>query len=156
MNTQLDRSITDGIVNDPSSINDPHGLLEVKCPASAESTSPEELCGKPNFLLKYNDGKFHLKTSHDYYYQIQGQLHFTCRLWCDFVVWTPLGIPLSPPSYTPITVERINVDDNFWWNTKIFPRLVDFYMKHMLPEIASPLHLSGQSICEHILFDYTH
>ena len=40
----------DSIVNDPSSINDPHGLLEVKCPASAESTSLEELYGKPNFF----------------------------------------------------------------------------------------------------------
>ena len=69
----------DGIVNDPNSINDPYGLLEVKCPASAESTSLEELCGKSNFFLKYDDGKFHLKKSHDYYCQIQGQLHVTCR-----------------------------------------------------------------------------
>ena len=34
----------DGIVNDPSSVDNPHGLLEAKCPASAESTSFEELC----------------------------------------------------------------------------------------------------------------
>ena len=39
----------DGIFNDSSSINDPHGLLKVKCPASTESTSLEELCGKSNF-----------------------------------------------------------------------------------------------------------
>ena len=36
--------------NTNSSLNDPHGLLEVKCPASAESTSLKELCGKPNFF----------------------------------------------------------------------------------------------------------
>ena len=151
------------IVNDPSSVDDPHGLLEIKCPASAESTSLEELCGTSNFFLKYVDGKLHLKKSHDYYYQIQGQLHVTCRSWCDLVVWTPLGVPPSPPtsptsptspSYTPITVEQINVDEDFW-NTKIFPKLADFYMKHMLPEIASSRHLSGQPIHEHVPFDYT-
>ena len=147
----------DGIVNDPSSVDDPHGLLEIKCPASAESTSLEELCGTSNFFLKYVDGKFHLKKSHDYYYQIQGQLHVTCRSWCDLVVWTPLGVPPSPPtspSYTPIMVERINVDEDFW-NAKIFPKLADFYMKHMFPEIASPRHLSAQPIREQVPFDYT-
>ena len=45
----------DGIVNDPSSVSDPHGLLVVKCP---ESTSFEELCGKSNFFLGMMMGIF--------------------------------------------------------------------------------------------------
>ena len=138
----------DGLVYDPSSVNDPHGLLEIKCPASAESTSLEALCSKSNFYLQYADGKYHLKKNHDYYYQIQGQLHVTCQSWCDFVVWTPLGVPPCPstlPSYTPITVERISIDNDFW-NTKVYPKLVEFYMRHMLPEMASPRHPSGQPI----------
>ena len=61
---------TDGIANDPSSIDDPQGLLEVKCSASAKSISLEELYGKSNFFLKYVVGKFHLKKGHNYYYQI--------------------------------------------------------------------------------------
>ena len=145
----------DGLVYDPSSINDPYGLLEIKCPASAESTSFEDLCSKPHFFLKNVDGKFQLKRSHDYYYQVQGQLHVTCRTWCDFVVWTPLGVspcPSTSPSYTPITIERIYVDEDFW-NTKIYPKLVDFYMRHTLPEMASPHHCSGQPIREHVPFD---
>ena len=145
----------DGLVYDPSSKNDPHGLLEIKCPASAESTSFEDLCSQPHFFLKNIDGKFQLKRNHDYYYQIQGQLHVTCRTWCDFVAWMPLGVPPCPstsPSYTPITIERIYVDEDFW-KTKIYPKLVDFYMRHMLPEMASPRHLSGQPIHEHVPFD---
>ena len=97
------------------------------------------------------------KKNHDYYFQIQGQLHVTCRSWCDFVVWTPLGIPPHPsssPSYTPVTIERIRVDHNVW-NTKIYPKLVDFYMRHLLPEIANPRHLSGQKIREGVPFDYS-
>ena len=74
------------------------------------------------------------------------------------LLFNPTWNSLSPPTlplYTPITVEQINIDDNFW-NTKIFPGLVDFYMKHMFPELMSPWHLSGQPIREHIPFDYTH
>ena len=36
--------------NTNSSLTDPRGLLEVKCPASAELTSLKELCGNPNFF----------------------------------------------------------------------------------------------------------
>jgi len=42
--------------------------------------------------MNYIDGKLKLKTSHDYYYQIQGQLHITERKNFYFVVWTPKGI----------------------------------------------------------------
>jgi len=122
----------------------------------------EDLCSARNFFLQHIDGKFHLKKNHDYYHQIQGQFHVTRRLWCDFVVWTPLGVPpcspsalpSSRPSYTPVTVERIHVDNEFWI-AKIYPKLVDFYMRHLLLEMASPRHLSGQVIREHVPFDYS-
>lgn len=38
------------------------------------------------------EGELKLKTSHDYYYQVQGQLHITDRKYCYFAVWTPKGI----------------------------------------------------------------
>jgi len=31
---------------------------------------------------------FKLKRTHDYYYQVTGQLALTEALFCDFVVWT--------------------------------------------------------------------
>lgn len=46
---------------------------------------------KLNFM-NIIDGELKLKTSHDYYYQIQGQLHITERQNCYFVVWTSKGI----------------------------------------------------------------
>ena len=75
----------DGLVYDPSSKNDPHGLLEIKCPASAESTSFEDLCIQPHYFLKNVDGKFRLKRNHNYYYQIQGQLHVYSSCGCDLI-----------------------------------------------------------------------
>ena len=82
----------DGLVTDLSEIH-PDGLVEIKCPARAEKFTLLELCidrqQKSSFFLKYVNGKYQLKKGHNYYHQIQGQLHITCRQWCDFVVWTP-------------------------------------------------------------------
>lgn len=49
------------------------------------------------------DGHMLLKKSHNYYYQVQGQLATTQLPWCDFVVWTPHGT----------TIQRIERDVNF-------------------------------------------
>ena len=110
----------DGLVLDCSDYNNPCGLLEIKCPAHAEKVSLVDLCTKPelkpsSFFLRYVDRKFHLKTTHSYYYQVQGQLYITGRPWCDFVVWTL--------QYT--SVEHIWFD-SLLWSTKIFPRLREF------------------------------
>ena len=46
-----------------------------------------------------------------------------------------------------------HVDEDFW-NAKIYSKLIDFYMRHMLPEMACPRHLSGP-VHEYIPFDYS-
>ena len=136
----------DGLVLDCSDPANPCGLLEIKCPARGEKVSLVDLCTKPElkssaFFLRYSNGKFSLKTTHKYYYQVQGQLYITGRPWCDFVVWTP--------SY--ISVERIWFD-SILWSTKMYPRLREFYMNSLLPELASPRHPSGQPIQEPVPF----
>ena len=85
----------DGLVYDPTATN-PNGLLEIKCPFKAEDTHLVDLCTKPElkpstFFLQYNKDTavYQLKRSHQYYYQVQGQLQITKRTWCDFFVWTP-------------------------------------------------------------------
>ena len=136
----------DGLILDCSDSNNPCGLLEIKCPFRGIKASLVDLCTKPEFepstfFLKYNEGKFHLKTTHNYYYQVQGQLYITGRPWCDFVVWTP--------SHT--SVERIWFD-SILWGTKIYPRLREFYMNSLLPELANPRHPSGQPVQESVPF----
>ena len=77
---------------------------------------------------------------------MQGQLHVTCLSWCDFDVWMLLGMPLCPstsPLYILITVEWISIGRDIW-NAKVYPKLVEFYIKHMLPEMASPRYSFGQ------------
>ena len=78
----------DGLVLDCSDYDNTFGLLEIKCPARAEKISLVDLCTKRelkplSFFLQYIDRKFYLKTTHSYYYQVQGQLYITGRPWCD-------------------------------------------------------------------------
>ena len=52
-----------------------HGCIEIKCPFSARNKSVAEACSLPSFFCKREeDGIIRLKRTHNYYYQIQGQL----------------------------------------------------------------------------------
>ena len=117
---------------------DPLGLLEVKCPASANDTLLKDLCHKSNFFLNFSDtNNFQLKTNHNYYYQVQGQMHITKRAWCDFVVWSPCE--------TNLHVERILYKPQIWEKT-MYPKLEQFYFGSMLPELASPRYPSSKKV----------
>ena len=117
-------------------MNDPHGVLEIKCPATAKDTSLEELSKSSKFFLNKADDEFHLKKKNNYYYQVQGQMHITQRTWCDFVVWTPRA--------SEMVVERIAYDSEFWG--RMYPKLKAFYFGSMLPELASPRFPSSKHI----------
>ena len=53
------------------------------------------LAATPDGIIS-NDGNLNLKHSHDYYYQVQGQLYCTgCKV-CIFIVYTFKGIEIIP------------------------------------------------------------
>ena len=60
-------------------------------------------------------------------------------------MWTPSA------TVDDLVVQRIYLDDDIW-KTTIYPRLYRFYMGSMLPELASPRHLSGQQMREVVPF----
>jgi hypothetical protein len=67
-------------------------LVEVKCPYTAykQNLTPDEAIMKkliPFWKIK-NDGNYEINTNHDWYYQIQGQLHITNKKKCILAVWT--------------------------------------------------------------------
>ena len=80
----------DGVVHDPSESASHHNsLLEIKCLYSARHKSLIDACKELNrfcctILVT-------LKTTHNYYYRIQGQLAITQLPWCDLYIWTPHG-----------------------------------------------------------------
>jgi len=100
--------------------------------------TPEATCHDINrFCSNIVDGHIALKKQHNYYYQVQGQLAITKRPCCDFCIWIPHGI----------SVERITRDNTFW-ETKIVPKLKQFYLKYYLPEMADPMFPIDQPIRE--------
>lgn len=78
-----------------------------------------------NFCLAKTDNIFHLQKHHQYYYQVQAQIHLTQSTFCDFVVWTQ----------TDIHVERIFADTDFW-NAAV-KNVKAFYITGVLPELLA-------------------
>lgn len=121
----------DGLVGDD-------GIVEVKCLASVkEETLSEAVKAKKKLCLEITkEGVLQLKKSHNYHYQIQGQLAVTNRNWCDFVVYTKKG---------ELFVERIKKDTKFWTN-EILPKLTRFYNDCLLPEILDSRIVRGMKV----------
>lgn len=111
-------------------------IVEVKCPISTHNINIETsiLSGKlpffkrerikknvPNFVPKVIE----INTRHHWYYQIQGQLHITQKMFCYFVLWAADDL------------EKIERDDAFW-SGKMEVKLVNFFNTAMLPELVDP------------------
>ncbi|XP_023338397.1 uncharacterized protein LOC111709047 [Eurytemora carolleeae] len=104
------------------------GLVEVKCPIRCSEISVLELARiDSTFCLKeVEEGRLELKRNHNYYYQIQGQLHIAERSVCYFLVWSPHGSHM----------ETIEYDQEFWEECEEI--LENFYRNCLLPEIVDP------------------
>ena len=96
----------DSLVIDGS--GQPVKIVEIKCPFVVRDKTVEEACrANKGFCCEILNGKPSLKSDHDYYYQIQGQMAITGIHECDFVVWTPRDVFVQPVSFDP----------NFWADT---------------------------------------
>jgi len=125
----------DGLISDELGL----GVLEIKCVASKEYRHAKivDIIGKmKSFCLqKNNNNEIFLKPNHIYYYQVQGQMHITQRVYCEFVVYTTADI----------FHQRIPYDKKFW-DEKIFPKLYRFYIRAYVPEILLKNHLSKKAL----------
>lgn len=113
-----------------------NAIVEVKCPKSCSDLPP--LQGISRGIIKWasiKDGKLYLSRRHDYYYQVQGQLHVVGRRKCYFILWTPKGLEY----------ELIIRDEQFW-QKNCEKQLESFYMNCLLPEIVDPQYTKGEEI----------
>ena len=69
-----------------------------------------------------------LKRTHDYYYQIIGQIALSKAQFCDFIVWTNLEIH----------IERIFPDGRLW--EEMVEKLAHFYYTTLGVEILDRLY----------------
>jgi len=110
----------DARVIDPGCIH-PFGLAEVKCPHKVANVSPIDACSDPKFCMeKTGTDTCRLKTSHEYYMQVQGQMGVTGCRWCDFIVYTRKGI----------YIQRIPFDVEFWNSLK--EKLTSCYFRNFI------------------------
>ena len=88
--------------------SEPFGIIEVKCPSTKSSVTPLDACADPKIFCERVGDQCRLKTNHEYYAQVQGQLAITGAAWCDFVVYTFKGM----------SIQRITFDQEFWDKSK--------------------------------------
>ncbi|KAL5238615.1 hypothetical protein ACI65C_006025 [Semiaphis heraclei] len=112
-----------GTINKKNRLDD--SLVKIKCPASAKELSTEDAItvGKIKGCL-VNNGQLQLNRNNNYFYQVQGQLHISRKMFCYFCVWTPKGL----------MYEKIQRDDEFWENNMKL-KLEHFNLKHLLPSL---------------------
>ena len=91
-------------------------IVEIKCPFSDRNSNPNML--KNSFLNESG-----LVRSHRYFTQVQEQLRIIRKDFCDFIVWTPVGL----------FVQRIYEEFNF--TEKLIQKLTKFYVEQLLPAI---------------------
>lgn len=112
---------------------DHYGIVEVKCPKSKFHVTPLEASTDPSFFMeKINENQCTLKKNDKYYFQVQGQMGVTGVPWCDFVVYTDLGL----------YIQRISFDSQFWEDLK--EKLISCYFKNFI-KFASNEWLKDQT-----------
>ena len=99
----------------PDRVIDANTILEVKCPFSAKDKPISPLTVP---YLKEVNGSLTLNESHDYFYQVQGQLFCSNRQTCFFIVYTLCDVKIL----------KINRNDKFIEN--MLKSLLDFYSNH--------------------------
>lgn len=109
----------------------PVGLLEVKCMYSHRTVCTQKAVeanqNKSSFPVKIINGKYTLKTQHQYFDQIQMQMGVTKFPWCDLALFTNTD--------DDVLVIRVEYDSEFW-NT-IKPKLLHFHYENVLPALIA-------------------
>jgi len=106
-----------------------HGLgcIEVKCPFKHRNVTVDTaiLTDKSFPVQKDGSGKYLLKKSHQYYYQVQHQMLVTGRLFSLFVIYTKIDLVYF----------TVHFDEEL--AKSFIPHCKLFFLKHVLPELIA-------------------
>ena len=110
----------------PDGIIDDETVLEVKCPYTERNLTIAEAVESATFCLeKCESGQcYTLKKDHVYWHQVQGEMYFSCRKFCYFVVWTTKDVAIVKIERDETWVANIPVLTQFYFDN-IFPRIVE-------------------------------
>lgn len=110
----------------PDGIIDDETVLEVKCPYTERNLTIAEAVESATFCLeKCESGQcYTLKKDHVYWHQVQGEMYFSRRKFCYFVVWTTKDVAIVKIERDETWVVNIPVLMQFYFDN-IFPRIVE-------------------------------
>ncbi|XP_039301446.1 uncharacterized protein LOC111057119 isoform X2 [Nilaparvata lugens] len=99
-------------------IPDENAIVEVKCPYTFRKAKniEEAIRASKNFIIKIVEDSWVVDTDHDYYHQIQGQLHITGAEICHLVVWIPDSCLIVPFERDREWASNIEVLQKFYVN----------------------------------------
>ena len=103
--------------------------MEIKCPDSIwDMTIADAISDNMKCCLEVVEGKYHFKQTHEYWYQVQGQLLVSGAPFCDFMAYTRKDF----------IVERIQ--PHMQPMEEIFTFLHEKYASHVKPYTESCIH----------------
>ncbi len=110
------------------------GVVEIKCPYKWRHASLSSAVKDNNFCCVYEDGQLKLKSSHNYMYQVIGQMAILELEWADFVVWTKKDC----------RDERIYFNENVW--NVMLEKMLAFYTYGVAAELLSERVRRGKTL----------
>ena len=102
------------------------GLLEIKCPYKYRDCDIKSINDSDFYLQLNTNDEWELNVTHEYYFQIQGQMGIWDKPYCDFVCWTLKGSSI---------VVRVEYDHDFFQQMVV--RLHHFFKTYLLPELMT-------------------
>ncbi|KAG1671733.1 Chromatin modification-related protein YNG2 [Nymphon striatum] len=109
--------------------------VEVKCPYSLRSDTLDNC----DYLAKGDNGRKHLKTNHEYYYQVQTQMGCAGLEFGYFVVWTEKEIHVELIPFNQEVWNEITSSAGRLFHTAVLPELVGkFYTRLPTNSLSVP------------------
>ena len=110
----------------PDGLLDSDGIVEIKCPYQLRDCQETNAFDRLGYLKKGKDLSYELVRTHKYFHQIQGNLFFTNRDFCDLVVWSPHFMIRVRVDKDPSWGDNITLLQNYYIET-VYPKIREFY-----------------------------
>lgn len=111
------------------------GCIVIKCLKILSSgASMDVLTSKPNNILNKQETGYSIEETHEFFYQIQLQIHLVELEYCDFIIW-------SPNEILPL---RIYPDIDFW--NEAFEKASTFHKSVVMPELLGKFYTKNTGL----------
>ena len=108
----------DGLVGDDA-------VVGSSCRYTQRNMTIAEAIKTPNSYLNKDDkGNLYLREDHPYWHQVQGEMYFTKRKLCYFVVWTTKETVVVTISRSDLWAIYLTVLNNFH-SFHLFPKIIE-------------------------------